>query len=74
VAPAKAPIDPELLARLAGLMDTWQLTELIDVCETVKAAGCGWGEVSLLFKGGNLDQIDGHFSRKPRRDQSSLFK
>lgn len=69
-----ASVDQELLNRLAGLMDPWQLAELVDVCETVRAAGGGWGEVTLSFKSGNLDQIDGHFTRKPRRDQSSLLK
>lgn len=68
-------IDSVLLARLARLLQPYQLEELLDVCETAAAGGRGYYSVEISFTNGGVDIIEGRFTRKPRRsDQGDASK
>jgi len=64
----------ELLARLARLMEPYQLQAFIEAAEEAKAGGRGYFALTIHYKGGTLDEIQAAFTRKPRPDQSKLIR
>ncbi len=64
----------EQIARLSCLMEGFQLDKFLTACEVVRDAGDGYGEVSIMFTNHSLNEIEGKFTIKPRRDQSALLR
>ena len=65
---------PEMLARLACVMEPFQLAEFIDACTAAREAGNGYASVTVIFSNSKLSEIEGRFTLKPRRDQSVLLR
>lgn len=71
--PRTGKLDLELVTRLAGLVEDYQLLELIEVIEAVQLAGKGYGVVEITFSNSSVTDIAGKFTRKPRPNQSGLL-
>lgn len=67
-------IPPELLSRIAELVEDYQLQELIEVLEAINQAGRGYGRIELVITNHAITDIAGTFTRKPRRNQEGLAR
>ena len=71
--PHTGRLDPELIARLAALVEDYQLLELIETIEAINVAGKGWGRVVMILQNSSMTDLEGQFTRKPRPNQSGLI-
>jgi hypothetical protein len=55
---------PSTIARLSCLLDENQLLNLIQVCETTRDTGNGYGTVEVFFSRYSAVEFRGHFAVK----------